>query len=133
MKKIIIFQILLIASLYSCSKYDDSATTDVVGSVELVSGDNQTYDFPTQLAEPIVILIKKESGEPFVNFPTDLIHIELLDGSASFTSTSTNSEGKLFINWTVGNTERQTLTISVSNNGIEIENSPITVTAIKRA
>jgi len=126
--KIII--LLVIATINSCNSDDDTTKTKNTTSIELISGDNQSANPGAQLSDQIVLKITNESGEPFVGFPIDLVHIEVSQGAAFFASPSANAEGHLFINWTLGDSSStQTLTISATFSGNELENSPITVTA----
>jgi len=134
MKNIIFEIVFLLLIVSGCNKDDNQTTEKPIGSIELISGNNQLGDRGLQLSNQIVIKINNEFGAPYLNFPIDLIHLEVAEGAVFFGSASVDNEGKVYINWTLGNSlAKQTLTVSVTLNSVELENSPITVTAIPQA
>ena len=131
MKKTILTITFILVIFISCKQDDNQDVEEPKTSIELVSENVLLGNSGEQLSDQIVIKIKKGSGEPYVGFPIDFIQHEVVEGAAFFASSSADSEGKIYINWTLGESfDVQTLTIRVIIHGEEAENSPITVTAI---
>jgi len=120
--------LLVVAIINSCNSDDDPVKTNVATSIELISGDNQFAITSTQITEPIVLMVKNELEEPLAGVQ---VVFEVTEGSISSTTLTTDNDGKVSVNWTLGdNLGIQTLTAkSFGANGTDLINSPIHINA----
>ena len=108
----------------------NATSKDIVLILEKVSGDNQTGEKNEQLAEPLVVKVVDDSGNPIQNINVEF-NIASGNGSLSTSSATTNSNGNAQVNWTLGdNTDAQTVEVIVKKaDGTNIDGSPINFSA----
>jgi uncharacterized protein (TIGR02145 family) len=99
--------------------------------LSLISGANQSAFAGSALAEPVVVQVKDNMGEP-VRYAKVLV---LISGGGALDANThiTDSDGKVFLNWTLGNNtfDFQMLTIRVRLSDLSnIQGSPLEVYAI---
>ena len=128
MKKSILTITFILLIFISCKQDDNQGIEEPKASIELVSGDNQFGIINTQIAEPIVLIVKNELGEPLSGVQ---VLFEISEGALSSSTLTTNNDGKVSVNWTLGNSLGiQTLTVkSFGKNGTDLINSPIQINA----
>jgi hypothetical protein len=107
-----------------------NATTSEAYSIEVLSGDNQTGTLGEPLPEPIEVIVKDISGEPFsgakVNFEANN------DGSVSALQMTTDADGVASVTWTLGGTDNtQTVDVTAfkSDQTTHLQGSPLTFSA----
>lgn len=116
----------IIAFSISCENEELEITHN---KIELVSGENQIALKESALKDAIEVLVKDEQGNAIEGAS---IVFTTSDGSVSKRNSTTDSDGKLSITWTLGSNEgNQSLTAaSFENDGVtHIIGSPIEVTA----
>jgi uncharacterized protein (TIGR02145 family) len=98
--------------------------------LSLISGANQSAMADSALSEPIVLQVKDNYGEPVKDVK---IWVNVSGGGATDGNNLTDSDGKVFLNWTLGNNafDFQMLTIQVYlSDDSDILGSPLEVYAI---
>ncbi|MBN1481813.1 Ig-like domain-containing protein [candidate division KSB1 bacterium] len=75
-----------------------------IGSIDIVSGDDQKGQAGYTLDLPLVVLLKDNNSKPLANAA---IHFQVIEGGGlvnkdSFYEVLTNSEGKAHVDWTLG-------------------------------
>ena len=81
-------------------------------SIELVSGNNQTAQVLTSLANPVVVIVKDQNGDAF---PGTDVSFTVTEGSVSAATVTTNVDGNASVTWTLGETVGiQTLNATVT-------------------
>ena len=105
-----------------------TATADAE-SIEIFSGNEQSGEIETELADLVVVLVKDINGNAVAGVT---INFSITEGSVSSETEITDANGKAGINWTLGSTMgSQTLTVTAYKlDGItELSGSPLTFTA----
>ena len=99
-------------------------------SIAKVTGDNQTGQLGQILANPIVVIVNDQAGNPFNGA---LVHFTANNGgSVTQSQVTTGTDGKASVSWTLGGTDiTQTLTVTAfkSDNTTPLQGSPLTFTA----
>jgi hypothetical protein len=88
-RKVSIRLVAAAAALVLLAACDEGTTPRVLGSLEIVSGDNQTAKVGTTLPAPLVVKVVDDQGEPIPG-----VHIawEVATGSATLSSARTVTE-----------------------------------------
>lgn len=106
----------LVCLLVLAACEEDQAPTPLPAGISLVSGDDQYTKKGTQLEDPIVVRVGLEDGKPAAGVDV-LFQVITGGGSLSRTATTTNSEGRASVRWTVGpDTGDNQLRISIAGN-----------------
>lgn len=106
-----------------------TATQKKATSIELVSGEDQTADAGTVLANSIKILVKDQNGDAFAGAA---VNFAVTEGSVSSASEITDASGNASVSWTLGSTAgTQALTVTAfkADGTTALTGSPITVNA----
>ncbi len=97
--------------------------------IELVSGIGQSATVETALTNAIVVRIEDQKGNPLEG---TTVNFEVIEGSVSSATTTTDADGKATVNWTLGTSVgTQTLTVSAfkTDGTTALTGSPLSVTA----
>ncbi len=128
------FGLIIIAGLVlyisSCSKDESPKPEPVATSIQLVSGNSQTSDIETALANPVEVIVKDQDGNVFKGAK---VNFSVTEGSVSLSSATTDANGKAQVTWTLGSTvgtQGLTITGFKADGKTALSGSPITVNAI---
>ncbi|WP_205573310.1 Ig-like domain-containing protein [Flavisolibacter nicotianae] len=98
------------------------------GSITAVSGSGQVGAANTLLANPLVVLVKDENGQPMQGVTVKWAVSS--GGGQVGASSTTNANGQASTNWTLGASGPQTVTATVTkSDGTQVTGSPLTFTA----
>jgi hypothetical protein len=98
-------------------------------SVSIVSGNNQAASPNTNLANPIIVIVKDVNGQPM---PGANVEWAVTAGGGQLTSTTavTNSNGESSNTWKLGAGGTQTVSVIVKkSDNTNVTGSPLTITA----
>ncbi|MCK5737781.1 hypothetical protein KAH55_01315, partial [bacterium] len=98
-------------------------------TLQLISGDNQTADPNTQLADPLVVKVLDDGGDPVVGHS---VAFAITSGGGSLQSPATittASDGTASIYLTLGASGTTEVTASASQSSVPLSGSPVTFTA----
>ncbi|MCD4792500.1 MAG: Ig-like domain-containing protein [Bacteroidales bacterium] len=107
----------------------NATATAVAENIELFSGDDQTGEIETALANPIVVIVKDQSGNAVAG---TTVNFAVSEGSVSTETSTTDADGKANVTWTLGSTiGTQTLTVTAfkSDGIIHLTGSPVSINA----
>ena len=91
-------------------------------NIEIVSGSGQTGGVNTQLANPLVVRVRDQSGNVVVNA---LVSWTTSSGSLSSATTLTGVDGLTSVTWTLGPTAGQQLATATIGSGTVIGSGTI--------
>jgi len=115
-------------------KEDDPAVVTIEAtSLEIVSGDSQSADAGTELADAIVFLVKGSDGNALADAT---VSFETSQGVLSKTTADSDSEGKVSVSWTLADADgAQSFTASAykADGTTHISGSPVTFSATANA
>lgn len=116
----------------SCSKSDDDSPqiTPEANRIEILSGANQTGIIETELASPIVVLIKDQNGNSFAGAT---VNFSATQGTISTVSATSDGNGLASTNWTLGamsGAHDLTATAFKADGVTPLNGSPLVITAM---
>ena len=121
--------ILTVVLLSQCKKDE----LEYAASIELISGNNQSGEIESTLANLIQVLVKDQNGKGYQNTTVKFVPT---DGTVSKTAMQTFVSGKAIVTWTLGSTiGTQTLTVTAykADGTTALTGSPLEVNATATA
>jgi hypothetical protein len=85
--------------------YIDRVFENCLGAIQKVSGDEQSGAKGFELANPLVVLVRGETGNPLPGQTVSWIMGGAHSGSVSSAITTTDSEGHASVSWTIGSAD----------------------------
>lgn len=119
----------MIMLISSCDKEEPEPPQPVATSIQLVSGGSQTADAGSALTNPVELIVKDKDGTAFAGTK---ITFTVSEGAVSAASGTTDKNGKVTVNWTLGTTAgAQTLiaTAFKADGTTPLTGSPLSITA----
>ena len=98
-------------------------------SIEISSGNGQSGEIETELTNPVEVLVKDINGDVVFGVT---VNFTVTEGSVSYATATTDTNGKASVNWTLGSTfDSQTLNVTAFklDGFTSLTGSPLTFTA----
>jgi len=129
------YLIISVAMIFSFSLFSCDPTNPEVAeasSIELSAGGSQSGIITKHLENNIEVTVKDQNGNPILNTSVKFEVEKGLIGGSHSGSTTTDTNGKISLRWTLGPDEgNQTLTITAfkADGTTPLTNSPLSITA----